>query len=406
MNIHDQKLQQFLMTNFPDKSITLSYEELKQMIDQQLIVTSSYLYEKLFFDFEKGQQYITKLGFHFTKSEKIAAEESVENTGKSQDETIMDDTEPEFDLTAALLAEDYVAEDSADFIHSEEFRENFEKHDVITFEKNDEYFEQYALDSDEETLEKIVLANQKLVNKMALKYYNVMPKGGLELDDIVSFGQKGLLRAIEKYDSSKGFKFSTYATHWIKQSITRGFADESRIIRLPVHLNEALNKIRQIIRQKDYESPQQMIEDIKRNSDFSEGQIENLLLYDHLYNQAQVSLSTYVGEDKDSTIGDFIVEPIEVNQSMFGNDLVENEAFKNELNRYINKLIEKECKPREADVIIKRFGLNGLEVMTLEEIGLDHGVTRERIRQIEAKALRKLSKHKAKLNLKDYWEAH
>jgi len=407
MNIHDQKLHHFLMTNFPDKSITVSYEELKQMIDQQLIVTSSYLYEKLFFDFEKGQQYIIKLGFHFLPNESSPAEEDNNNYEKLQDVAVIsDNTESEFDLAAALMAEGYVAEDSADFIHSKEFEESFEKHDIITYEHNEQYFEEYALNPDKEKLERIVKANQKLVNKIALKYYNAMPKGGLELDDIISYGQRGLLRAIEKYDPSKGFKFSTYAIYWIKQAITRGFADESRVIRLPVHLHEALNKVRRIIHQKHYESTQQMIEDIKKNSDFSEEQIENFLLYDYLYNQAQVSLSTYIGEDKDSTIGDFIVEPIEINQSIFGNDLVENEAFKNELNRYINELIEKECKPREADVIIKRFGLNGLEVMTLEEISLDHGVTRERIRQIEAKALRKLSKHKAKLNLKDYWEAH
>lgn len=151
---------------------------------------------------------------------------------------------------------------------------------------------------------------------------------------------------------------------------------------------------------------QLMIEDIKAQSDLSEEQIEKLLLYDHLFNKAQVSLSTYIGEDQDSEIGDFIIEPTEENHAMFGDDLVENEVFKKTLTQYINELLNSDFKPREADVIIKRFGLNGMKVMTLEEIGEEHGVTRERIRQIEKNVLRKLSRHQVINNFRDYWEAN
>lgn len=239
-----------------------------------------------------------------------------------------------------------------------------------------------------------------------MQYYNAMPKGGLELDDFISLGQKGLLKAIERFDIERGYQFSTYATHWIKQAISRGYANESRIIRLPVHVHDSLNKIRKVIRKKDYDSMQLMIEDIKAQSDLSEEQIEKLLLYDHLFNKAQVSLSTYIGEDQDSEIGDFIIEPTEENHAMFGDDLVENEVFKKTLTQYINELLNSDFKPREADVIIKRFGLNGMKVMTLEEIGEEHGVTRERIRQIEKNVLRKLSRHQVINNFRDYWEAN
>ncbi|MCO4097059.1 sigma-70 family RNA polymerase sigma factor [Macrococcoides canis] len=404
MNKHELKLIEFLTDKFPERSIDLTYEELKEYIDRNVIVTSPYLYDKLFSDYVKGETFINKLGFRFNVTSNDDMEE--DNTKELHIEKTNEDQNESFDLAAALLAEGYIAEDSAEYIHSKAFEDNFNKHTIISFENNEEYFSQLKEEGDDETVERIVIANQQLVKKIAMQYYNVVPKGGLELDDFISFGQKGLLKAIERFDIERGYQFSTYATHWIKQAISRGYADESRIIRLPVHVHESLNKIRKVIRNKDYDSMQLMIADIKAHSDLSEEQIEKLLLYDHLFNKAQVSLSTYIGEDQDSEIGDFIIEPTEENHAMFGDDLVENEIFRKSLTIYIDDLIHKDLKPREADVIIKRFGLNGTKVMTLEEIGEEHGVTRERIRQIEKKVLRKLSRHQVINNFRDYWEAN
>lgn len=404
MNKHELKLIEFLNDKFPEKSIDLTYEELKADMDKSVIVTAPYLYDKLFSDYDKGKIFINKLGFRFIVTNNNDLDEDIskglyiEKTDKVQNES--------FDLAAALLADGYIAEDSAEYIHSKTFEDNFNKHSIISFENNEEYFSQLKEDGDDKAIERIVIANQQLVKKIALQYYNAMPKGGLELDDFISFGQKGLLKAIERFDIDKGYKFSTYATHWIKQAISRGYADESRIIRLPVHVQESLNKIRKVIRNKDYDSMQLMIEDVKVHTDLSEEKIEEFLLYDHLFNKAQVSLSTYIGEDQDSEIGDLMIEPTEENHAMFGDDLVENEIFKKTLTQYINELLNSDFKPREADVIIKRFGLNGMKVMTLEEIGEEYGITRERIRQIEKKVLIKLSRKRIINNFKDYWEVN
>lgn len=404
MNKHELKLIEFLNGKFPEKSIDLTYEELKADLDKNVVVTAPYLYDKLFSDYDKGKEFINKFGFQFIVTDNCDIEE--DNTKELYVEKPIKDQNENFDLAAALLAEGYIAEDSAEFIHSKTFEDDFNKHSIISFENNEEYFSQLKEDGDDEAFERIVIANQQLVKKIAMQYYNAMPKGGLELDDFISLGQKGLLKAIERFDIERGYQFSTYATHWIKQAISRGYADESRIIRLPVHVHDSLNKIRKVIRNKDYDSMQLMIEDVKAHTDLSEEKIEELLLYDHLFNKAQVSLSTYIGEDQDSEIGDFIIEPTEENHAMFGDDLVENEVFKKTLTQYINELLNSDFKPREADVIIKRFGLNGMKVMTLEEIGEEHGVTRERIRQIEKNVLRKLSRHQVINNFRDYWEAN
>lgn len=400
MNNNELKLIEFLNDKFPEKSIDLPYDELKTEMDKNIIVTSPYLYDKLFSDYNKGKTYINKLGFRFTNINNEMDKGNIKELYVEKRNEVQNEN---FDLAAALLAEGYIAEDSAEYIHSKTFEDNFNKHSIISFENNEEYFSNLKEDFDDKMIEKIVIANQQLVKKIALKYYNALPKGGLELDDFISFGQKGLLKAIERFDIDRGYQFSTYATHWIKQAISRGYADESRLIRLPVHVQESLNKIRKLIRNKDYDSLQLMITDIKAHSDLSEKKIEELLLYDHLFNKAQVSLSTYIGEDQDTEIGDFIVEPTEENHAIYGDDLVENEIFRKSLTVYIDDLIHQDLKPREADVIIKRFGLNGTTVMTLEEIGEEHGVTRERIRQIEKKVLRKLSRHNVINNFRDYW---
>ena len=252
---------------------------------------------------------------------------------------------------------------------------------MLSAEKEVELANRIA-EGDQSAKNELVEANLRLVVSLARHYQGC----GLSYQDLIQEGNIGLIKAAEKFDVSKGFRFSTYASWWIKQALSRAIADQSRTIRIPVHMTENINKFKKTEREllsKLNREPK--IKEIADAMGISEKQAKEI----QSYIVEPTSLDIQVGDDDDTTIGSFIEDTHFVNP--------ESVYIKESNGDVVNAVLDT-LSDREANILRLRFGIGGKKAMTLEEVGKEYGLTRERIRQIEAKALRKL-RHPSRANI-------
>lgn len=337
------------------------------------------------------KEIIDVLGKHQLEATQI--EKIYEELEKANIDIIEDSDEPNFEDLEGIEEDIKIEEidnfDIPDTVNIDDpvrlYLKEIGKIPLLSADEEMEYARRMA-DGDEKAKAKLSEANLRLVVSIAKKYVG---RGMLFLD-LIQEGNLGLIKAVEKFDYRKGYKFSTYATWWIRQAITRAIADQARTIRIPVHMVETINKL--------IRTSRHLLQQLGREPTIEELAVEMEMPVEKVKEikkiaQEPVSLETPIGEEEDSHLGDFIQDDDAPSPS----ELASYTLLKEQLDEIINTLT-----PREAKVLKLRFGLEDGKSRTLEEVGKEFNVTRERIRQIEAKALRKLRHPSRSKKLKDY----
>jgi RNA polymerase primary sigma factor len=325
----------------------------------------------------------------YVKKDEIVDEDVDNDADNDLPEDIDENDLSSLDEEEAL--NDSISEQYVDDISDDSVRMYLREIGNIPLLNSDEELElsRKAAKGDKKAKDKMAEANMRLVVSIAKRYSG----RGLDLLDLIQEGNTGLLRAVEKFDPERGFKFSTYATWWIRQAITRAIADQARTIRIPVHMVETINKLLRTQRRMTQElNREPSVEELAKELDMEPDKIEYVMKI----KQDITSLDAGVGrdgEDEDSVLGDFI----EDEDSVTPEESASNQLLKEQVQDILSSLSD-----REQKIIKMRFGLEGGKSHTLEEVGQEFAVTRERIRQIEAKALAKLRKHKNAKKLHEY----
>lgn len=288
---------------------------------------------------------------------------------------------------------DFFNPDLSEVLDSEDFKKKLRKtREVPDFKENKSYIEDFQRNNDMNTLETLIKANERLILKEVNRFIRYQTTS-MDFDDMYQLGYIGLLKAVERFDLEMENEFSTYATYWIRQSITRGINDSSLLVRIPVHRWDSLANLRKLEYKSEEKFNKVDYDWISKESGLPKEKVMELVMIRNTF-MNNVSLDIPVGIDEDTSLGEFIAD-----EDYSVEEIITSMDLRNSLEEILNIL-----DGRSKDVIIKRFGLNGQEPMTLEEIGEIYDVTRERIRQIESKALRKLRHPSRTKKIKVYCE--
>lgn len=378
----------------PSEEDYYSFEQLGEMLLSQNILdflktnkNSSQIIEYMKSKSKKIEELEGPTGQGLDLENRIMGKEKELGKDKKEDIKVYEEDEE-----LNFLAE-FFNPDLEEVLESDDFKKRLEKtKEVPDFKENKSYIEDFQKNNDMNTLETLIKANERLILKEANRFIRYQTTS-MDFDDMYQLGYIGLLKAVERFDLEMENEFSTYATYWIRQSITRGINDSSLLVRIPVHRWDSLANLRKLEYKSEEKFNKVDYDWISKELDLSKEKVMELVMIRNTF-MNNVSLDIPVGVDEDTSLGEFIAD-----EDYSVEEIITSMDLRNSLEEILNIL-----DGRSKDIIIKRFGLNGQEPMTLEEIGEIYNVTRERIRQIESKALRKLRHPSRTKKIKVYCE--